>query len=152
MKICYYEQLEDISSQKSKTDIVNRLKDYSSAGLKTLLDYAFNPKIEWLLPKGELKYTPIKEGGRSLNTRLHQELRKLPNFLNIGPYPNLNPNKRLSLFIDVLETVHYKDAILLMHLKDKKLPFKNITKELAAKAYPIISKNWELPNDKTKSD
>jgi hypothetical protein len=43
--------------------------------------------------------------------------------------------RRESLFITLLESVDPKDAKLLLSVKNKKLPYKNITKDLIQEAF-----------------
>jgi hypothetical protein len=53
-----------------------------------------------------------------------------------GGNPNLKPIKREQIFIQMLEAVSADDAQLLIAMKDKKSPYKNITKDIVNEAFP----------------
>ena len=103
--------------------------------MKPILNLAFNPDIKWLLPEDSPPYRPNHE---ALPTDMYKEMRKMYIFLDekSGGNPRLNQIKRESLFIDVLESVPVDDAKLLLEVKNKKIPFKGITKALVKKAFP----------------
>lgn len=147
MKICIASQLEEISKIRSRKQKIARIHDYSTPQLKTLLDFTFNPKIKWILPEGNIEYKPSEETNQNLNYRLYQETKKMYIFVNIGPYKDLDPKIRLEKFIDIIQTLHPKDAELLMYMKDKKLPWSNLTKDLFAEAFPILSENWKTDDN-----
>jgi hypothetical protein len=50
----------------------------------------------------------------------------------------LNPIKRESIFIEVLETVSPEEAKLVLMMKDKKLTYKGINRKLIEEALPEI--------------
>lgn len=100
--------------------------------LKPVLDYTFNPDKKWLLPEGKPPYRPNTE---ALPTDMYKELRKLYIFIE-GGKPDLHQLRRESLFLDLLESIPADDAELLLHMKDKKLPYAGITKKLVLKAFP----------------
>ena len=50
----------------------------------------------------------------------------------------MNPLKRESLFLNLLETLHIEEAELLIAAKDKKLKSKGITKKLVRDAFPNL--------------
>jgi hypothetical protein len=54
--------------------------------------------------------------------------------------------KREALFIQFLEGVDPKDALLIVSAKDKKLPYKGITAKIINQAYPglILEKEKEV--------
>jgi hypothetical protein len=53
-----------------------------------------------------------------------------------GGNPNLNAIKREQIFIQMLESINADDAELLVAMKDKKSPYKNITKDIVVEAFP----------------
>src|SRR5210317_217002 len=133
MKLTYYEILENVSKKKTKKEKIEELKRYSGAPLKTILGYALDPNVVWLLPPGEPPYTPLKDNS-DIDGRLDYEFRKLYYFVD-GPTPEQK-------FIEILESVDPKEAKLLLAIKEKKLPFKGITKAIVAEAFPNLAKDW----------
>ena len=47
--------------------------------------------------------------------------------------------RRETLYIQLLESIHPKDAILLNSIKDKKIPFKGLNKKIVQQAFPDIN-------------
>lgn len=131
------------SAEWGKKKKIAKLHEFSCTQLKTILDFTFNSRIKWLLPNTDFKYTPCDDSETTMRTRLYTECSKLSRFLNIGEYPNLKEGKRHQLFITLLETIHPKDAELLIHIvKNRELPGGKLTKEVVAEAFPHLSKNW----------
>lgn len=146
--LTFYEQFDIINQQKNKKDRIAKLHELSSHELKSLLDYAFNPHIKWLVPEGTPPFTPSKDDQGSLVKSLLRQFKKLSIFLNMGvQYKNLKDVKRQMIFISLLETIHKQDVELLIAIKDKKLPFKNITPELVKEAFPNFTKTWDIKVD-----
>ena len=78
-------------------------------------------------------------GGETIiayDTKALKHNRKFANWVKGGPGEKLPAFRREKLFIDLLETVHPKDAELLCNMIDKKQPAKGITKKLVQEAYP----------------
>ena len=122
-------QCGEISQRQKKIEFLR--KNYSPA-LGTILKYTYDPNLKFLLPEGPVPYTPsnvVENHGM-----LYSEARKLYLFVE-GGHPNLTQIKRETLFIQLLESVHPEDAKLLESVKDKKLPFKGVTKKLVQEAF-----------------
>lgn len=127
--------LEDISKTKSRTDKVMKLRQQgNNNALKAVLQAAFDERIVFELPEGEPPYKKSEDmidntGG------LYQEFRKFYIFTKNKRSANIKQMKREMVFIQVLESVHPKDAELVIAMKDKKIPYKGITKKLVQEAY-----------------
>jgi hypothetical protein len=103
--------------------------------LKTVLKYTFHKNVLFDLPKGVPPYKAMETPENWGHNRLPKELRKFQYFLKGS---NLNPIKRESIFIEVLETVSPEEAKLVLMMKDKKLTYKGITRKLIEEALPEI--------------
>jgi len=101
----------------------------------------YNPNIEFLLPETDPPYKPNEKETDSQNVLKH-EVRKLKYVVNTPEGTNLRPLKREVLFIELLESVDPDDAKLLLHVKNKGLPYKGITKDVVSKAMPEITGKW----------
>ena len=104
-----------------------------SLPLRALLKYCYDPKIKFLLPEGPAPYKPtdhVESQGM-----LYSEVKKLYLFIENG-HPTLSQVKREHIFITLLESLDKDDAELLVHVKDKKLPYKLITKKFVEKTFP----------------
>lgn len=137
IRLSISEILEKVSKLKNKEDKIAGLRAQESQTLKDVLKYCFDPRIKFLLPEGTVPYSPMPttEG----HGMLYSESRKLYLFVEFegAPlHPNLNPLKRQTLFIQMLEGIDSKDAKLLCAIKDKKMPYKGITAALVKEAFP----------------
>lgn len=110
------------------------LKQNDTPAMRLVLQSALDSRVEWLLPEGDPPYTP-NTLDQNTEARLYTESRKLYLFVK-GGNDNLNQVKRETLFIELLQSIDPEDAKLLLACKDKKLPYKNITKKLVQKAFP----------------
>jgi len=109
------------------------LLQHDSPALQTILKCVYDPNIKFLLPKGKAPYKPTEFDRQE--GRLYSEIRKMYLFVE-GGNPNLTQIKREQIFVDLLESIDRQDAELLVAVKDKKLPYKNITRNLVEKTYP----------------
>ena len=127
-----FTDLEKTSGRKAK---VNFLKSHRpNKVMLRLLKYTFDPSIEFDLPEGDPPYKPNEELDDD-HSGLYQEDRRLYLFVK-GGNPDLHKVKREMLFIEVLESIHPKEAKVLLAVKDKKLPYKGLTKKLVEEAFP----------------
>ena len=133
MRVGVAEFLEKLSKLKKREDKVEALRMNDSYVLRTILQGAFDPRIEWLLPPGTPPYKPSPLVDQE--NVLIKDARKLAYFVR-GGGDNLKPLKRESMFVEILEAVAPADALMLCAIKDKKLPWKGITVDIINEAYP----------------
>lgn len=132
-KLGISEILKKASEQKSTEDKVRVLRENNSPVLTMIIKYALDPTVVWDLPKGA---PPYKENTyEDTQSMLYQEARRLYLFVK-GGNNELTPLRREQLFIGLLESLDRDDAKLLCSIKDKKLPFKGITKKVVDAAFP----------------
>lgn len=122
------------------------LQQNDSMPLRVVLQYALDPRIEWLLPIGEPPYKPTEHLDQHGN--LYREIRKLHNFIKGGGHPDMHPLKREMLFIQFIEGLEPEDAKLMCSVKDKKIPFKGINAKVINTAFPGLI----LEKEKKQSD
>lgn len=148
MKKAVHEILEEANSHSLKEDRIAVLHRHSK-DIKWLLDYSYNPKIKWLLPKGEANFEPTQDSDGATIARLYHNARKIPIFLESGPYPKMDRMKRERLFIQLLEDLHVKEAKLLCKIKDGEMlkDYKKLSMKLIEKAFPILTESWKQKND-----
>ena len=116
-------------------------KVYNQIG--PIVDLCFNPKYVWLLPEGGPPYKPQPKEADTQGV-LIQSVRKFGVFLQNNGYDNLRKTKREQIFIEYLEAMDPDDAKLLLQIKERKMPFKTLTKNVFAEAYPQLAKEWEV--------
>lgn len=133
MQVGLYEFLLKVSKLKKTQEKVDAIKFNDSLPLRIILQGAFDPSVEWLLPEGEPPYKP-----NDLVDQEHvliREIEKLRYFIK-GFYDNLNQTKREQMFVELLERVSPDDAKLLVAIKDKKMPFPGITLQHVKEGLP----------------
>lgn len=135
------ETLKRISEMKNRKDKIIALRTDHNIAMQAIIDLCFNPKHKFLLPEGPAPYKPAPKEG-DYQSILMSNLRKLKIFYNSGKYDNLNQAKREALFIEFLETLDPDDAELLVNVKDKKMPYKGITRKLFEEAWPALASTW----------
>lgn len=128
------EILEEVAALKKREDKIAKLREnVSNVVMLKILQWAYDPRIKWQLPYGDVPYNPTKYLDQEGN--LYNEARRLYLFVE-GGNPNLNQVRREFLFIQLLETLSPKEAKLLEAVKDKKIPYKGITEKLIEEAFP----------------
>ena len=139
-------EILNICSTLSNEEKVKCLAQNDTAAMRAILQYALDPRIEWLLPKGSPPFTPCPFPDQEGN--LIRDIRKLNLFVRGGDHPNMHNVKREALFIQFLEGIDPKDAALIVSIKDKRLPHKGITVKVINQAYPGLI----LEKEKEESD
>jgi hypothetical protein len=159
-----FEILDLVSSQNTNEKKIEVLKTYEHDSLKSILIWNFDESIISLLPEGDVPYSDLKDqniysgnlsdnlireasGGESATqqdlegrgkTSLRREYQNLYHFVK-GGNDTLSTIRRETMFINILQGLHPKEAEVLCLVKDKKLTTKyNITKELVSESYPDI--------------
>lgn len=143
MKKTFHEVFTEVEKKRTKKEKIEVLHSYSSAAMKAVLGYTYDPNVKWLLPDGIPPYKPVAEGIEA-DGRLISEVKRFYLFVE-GPsdaQKNLKQHRREQLFIELLESVDPGDAKVLIGMKDGKLPYRGMTRKLVADAFPNLAKNW----------
>jgi len=133
MQIGLCEFLLKVSKLKRTQEKIDAIRANDSLPLRVILQGAFDPTVEWMLPEGEPPYKP-----NDLVDQQHvliRDIEKLRYFVK-GFYDNLPQTKREAMFVELLERVDKEDAKLLIAIKDKKLPFNGITLQHVTEGLP----------------
>ena len=132
------EILEVVHKQRSKAKKVEVLKHYRDDALTALLIWNFDPSVVSALPDGDVPYTPNEVPEGTDHTSLRREWKNLYHFIR-GGNDGLNGLRRESMFVQMLEGLHPREADLVCLVKDKRLTDKyKITFEQVKEAYPDI--------------
>lgn len=136
MKLLIPEVFEKVEQVKTKEQKIKILRDNDSQPLRAMLYLNFDPNTKWNLPEGEPPFKKDKEVPHGLSeTNLYRETRRLYIWVK---ETNLNKTKRETLFIQLLEGLHWSEAEMLCAVKDKKLQkiYKSIKEPLVREAFP----------------
>jgi len=129
------EFFDKVSKLKKREEKVQALKFNDSFEIRTILQGAFDPRVNCSLPKGEPPYNPNRLFDQE--NVLIKECRKLIYFIE-GGAPNLKQLRRETMFVELLESVAPADAKMLCSIKDKKFPYKGITVDIVREAFPNL--------------
>ena len=132
----FAEILTQVSKIKSKKEKVTFLKQYQTDALRMICKASFDPKIEWVLPEGDVPYRENDAPEGTEHTLLGHETRKLYHFIK-GGNPQLTQNKREMMFVQMLEGLHKDEAELLIAAKDKSLhrKYKGLSDNVVKEAF-----------------
>jgi hypothetical protein len=133
-----FEILEDVMKQKSRKDKIAKLQEYKNLmALRDVLQGTFDERIQWNLPEGTPPYEASKPESYP-STLLKQHLQFKFFVKGLRESERLMPVRRERMFIDMLESVHPKDAEILVSMINKKSPMKGLTVKLVQEAIPDL--------------
>ena len=135
----YSEIATKVNNAKDKPRKLKVLRDHDSISLRQVLRGAFDPKIEWALPKGEVPYSVNDAPIGTDHTVLSQEAKRLYLFVKGGDNSIKQSQKEL-LFIQLLEGLSAEEAEFLVAVVNKKVnnKYKGFTANLVKEAF-----NWD---------
>lgn len=136
MELLISEILDKVSKLKSKKEKVKFLQDNNTDSLRMVLKSAFDPKIKWLLPEGDVPYKRNDAPEGTEHSVLAYEARKLYHFME-GGNADITQGKRETMFIQMLEGLHESEADVLCAAKDKVLhqKYKGLSEPVVKEAF-----------------
>lgn len=136
MELLISEILDKVSKLKSKKDKVKFLQENNTDSLRMVLKSAFDPKIKWLLPEGDVPYKRNDAPEGTEHSVLAYEARKLYHFIE-GGNADITQGKRETMFIQMLEGLHESEADVLCAAKDKVLhqKYKGLSEPVVKEAF-----------------
>ena len=130
-----YDNLQYVDSGKNKEERFARLKEIDCTSIKQIFELTYNPNLKWMLPDKEYKFNFSRDEPNSTTLNFLKEIKKIAIFLNVGTYANLPEKKRENIFVSMLENIHPDDTKVLLAMRQRKLPFKNLTKSFVEEFY-----------------
>lgn len=129
--------LEGQAKLTTKVAKIAYLRKMNSAPLRDILRINFDDDIISMLPPGAPPYKKDDMPDGMNYATLQNQYRKFKYFFK-GQYTDMNPIKRESMFLEILESIHPSDAQVLIDAKDKNLKYKGLTKKLVMDAFPNL--------------
>ena len=125
-----------VNNAKDKPRKLKVLKEHDSVPLRQVLKGAFDPKIEWVLPPGDVPYTANDAPVGTEHTLLHMEAKRLYLFTKGGD-ASLTSKKRETIFIQMLEGLCAEEAAFLVSVVNKRVnnDYKGFTANLVKDAF-----------------
>ena len=118
--LLFSEVLDKVHKAKTKSQKVAILREHNTDSLRMLLKASFDPTKEWVMPEGEVPYTPNDAPAGTEHTVLQMEAKKLWRFIK-GADNVTKQHQKENMFFQMLEGLHESEAKLLVLAKDKKL-------------------------------
>ena len=132
------EVLELVSEQKSDLKKIAVLQEYECDILKSLFIWNFDDSVISLLPQGNVPYKPNENPLGTDHSSLRREQRNLYMFVK-GGNDQLSTIRRETIFIQMLEGLHPKEADIVIAVKDGALEdMYDIPFDIVEEAYPDI--------------
>jgi hypothetical protein len=128
---------EDVAAANSIKARKKVLLENESNPLKEILKYAFHPDIKFALPPGKPPYKTIGSPDEYNPTYLYPNIRKFYLYIE-GGHDGLTQLRREQLFVQMLESLHPKEAEVVIQIKDKKLNYRGLTYALVKTTFPEI--------------
>lgn len=133
------DKVHQAKSAKAKVDV---LKENNSHALRVVVYFMFAEDGKFVLPAKDPAYKNDSEPGLSFTT-LYAEAKRLYVFTQRGA-PNLKPEKRMGLFIAMLEGVDKFEAKLLLAIKNRNFKYNGLTARLVEEAFPGLLPKAEV--------
>ena len=132
------EILELVDEQKTDEKKIAILKEYECDILKSLFIWNFDDSVISLLPPVTVPYKPNENPLGTDHSSLRREQRSLYNFVK-GGNDQLSTIRRETIFIQMLEGLHPKEANIIIAVKDGNLEdMYDVPFEVVEDAYPDI--------------
>jgi hypothetical protein len=133
-----HETFEAVEESNNVKDRVKILQDNATFALKTILQVNFREDITFDFPEGAPPYKK-DEGvlGQQVQS-IEKAIKQLKHI--VSQNKRVDKIKKEKILIRLLETVYYKDAEVLIAMKDKDLKslYKNLTLSTVKKAFPTL--------------
>lgn len=158
MNVLTSELFQSIEKAQTYEDKVRILKTNDYPIVRALFTLNYNPDFKMLLPEGVPPYRKDVDKPIGYNeTTLQLELKRF--YIWMDPNINISKIKKESLFIEMLEGLHFSEAEVLCAAKDKTLSnlYPSLTEDLARDAFPGIfpfppsPKKETVPTKKSRS-
>ena len=132
------EVLNIVARAKTKAKKVAILREHNTEALRMIIKSSFDPKIQWDLPPGEVPFIANDAPAGTEHTSLLFASKKLWHFIK-GADPETNRLHKEKMFLGLLESLHEKDAEVMIGIKDKKINnmYKGLTASMVKEAF-----NW----------
>ena len=133
-----FEVFEDFTKLKARKDKITFLQEQGSAipAVKDVIRGCFDDRLKFILPDGKPPYTPNRpESVPSSLRRLHRDFAYFVEGAASSSMPKFQIENK---FIQLLESIHAEDALIVLSMKEKKSPVKGLTKKLVEEAFPKL--------------
>ena len=134
-----HEVLELVSKQRTKAKKIDLLREYRDDALTAILIWNFDETVKSAMPEGQVPFKSNDVPIGTDHTSLRREWRQLYHFVK-GGNSSLSGLRRETMFIQMLEGLHPKEAEIICLTKDKRLTeVYKLSYDVVKEAYPDIT-------------
>ena len=134
-----HEVLELVSKQRTKAKKIDLLREYRDDALTAILIWNFDETVKSAMPEGQVPFKSNDVPVGTDHTSLRREWRQLYHFVK-GGNSSLSGLRRETMFIQMLEGLHPKEAEIVCLTKDKRLTEAyKLSYDVVKEAYPDIT-------------
>ena len=134
-----HEVLELVSKQRTKAKKIDLLREYRDDALTAILIWNFDETVKSAMPEGQVPFKSNDVPVGTDHTSLRREWRQLYHFVK-GGNSSLSGLRRETMFIQMLEGLHPKEAEIVCLTKDKRLTEEyKLSYDVVKEAYPDIT-------------
>jgi len=132
-----FEEFSTKTNDEERKQVLLKYKDVQA--LKDILRGTFDASLQFLLPEGRPPYTPNLP--QSTPSSLLREHRTFGLFVKGGPGKDLPAYRREMKFIQLLESIHPDDALIVLSMVEKKSPVEHLTADIVKEVFPSLIKS-----------
>lgn len=136
-----YQILKKVATTRNKENKVKNLQKLNSLAALNILKGAFDESVKWDLPSGKPPTYDKETNEDGTPTKTLEEHSEVLGKLVDHPANRGIPRvKKEVMFLNLIAGLDSEEEFLVIQMKDKKFPFKGITKETVEKAFPNLIK------------
>lgn len=136
MELEVFEILQRFTEQPNRQKKIKYLQENAIPAVRDVCRGAYDDRLEFLLPEGKPPYTPNKP--ESVPSSLRRAHRQFGDFVK-GARSAGQPQFKLERkFIQLLESIHPEDSLIVLNMVAKKAPVKGLTKKIVEEAFPNL--------------
>ena len=137
MELEVFEIFHQFSQLKTRKDKIAFLKEKGNIpAVKDVIRGVFDDRLEFILPAGKPPYTPNRP--ESVPSTLRKKHREFGDYVRGARSAQLKQFQIEKQFIQMLESIHPEDALIVLDMVNKKSPVKGLTKKIAEEAFPNL--------------
>jgi len=133
-----FEIFEDFTKLKARKDKIAFLQQQGNEipAIKDVLRGAFDDRLKFVLPEGKPPYTPNRP--ESVPSTLRNLHRQFGDYVEGARSKEMGQIRLETRFIQMLESIHAEDALIVLDMVAKKPPVKGLTKKIVEEAFPNL--------------
>lgn len=133
-----FEIFEDFTKLKARKDKIAFLQQQGNEipAIKDVLRGTFDDRLKFVLPEGKPPYTPNRP--ESVPSSLRNLHRQFGDYVEGARSKEMGQIRLETRFIQMLESIHAEDALIVLDMVAKKPPVKGLTKKIVEEAFPNL--------------